>query len=58
MAVSLCALLCSRFTLSLHISEDSEQKGLRLNVWIGNRIKAYTPVWYDYSKSDGLTREG
>ncbi|MGP1493337.1 MAG: hypothetical protein ACTTJJ_07985, partial [Prevotella fusca] len=22
----------------------------------GNRIKVYTPVWYDYPKSDGLTR--
>ena len=23
---------------------------------IGNRIKAYAPVWYDYPKSDGLTK--
>ena len=23
---------------------------------IGNRIKAYALVWYDYPKSDGLTR--
>ena len=24
---------------------------------IGNRIKAYTLAWYDYPKSDGLTKE-
>ena len=23
---------------------------------IGNRIKAYAPEWYDYPKSDGLTK--
>ena len=34
-----------------------KQRVLPLNAQIGNGIKAYTLAWYDYPKSDGLTKK-
>ena len=43
-------------TNNKHWKHLLEQLVLPLNVYIGNRIKAYSPAWYDCPKSDSLTR--